>query len=340
MKDIIVGLDLGHSAVKMTFDGKSGTVDRFIFPSLAAPAIQIRNEAEAKIAADETIAINGRNFFVGNTAAIQGRAGLSNGLTSEWISSDEHSALIAMAKRVVDKSGVDGLRLYVLGLPVVHFETHKDILKEKATQQLGNNCEIRVIPQPIGGYQAHMLNRNGAINKERSFSDESWGVIDVGYYSTDFILMMQGRWVESSSGGCGGVRMAAEHMQRLLEAKGIQRDLVDVEKGLREGFIRHFGDKMDLSKEISEATELVASKVIDMATQLMSSHVHSLDGVLVTGGGADIIFSTMKSRWPHVKLIEDSHNNPKIQGSRFIVSEGYYRWGRNVNLLRQLKSRK
>jgi plasmid segregation protein ParM len=340
MKEIVVGLDLGHSAVKMTFDGKGSSVDRFIFPSLASPAIQIRNEAEAKIASEETININGRNFFVGNTAAIQGKTGLSNGLTSEWITSDEHSALIAMAKRVVDNNTTDGRRLYVLGLPVVHFETHKDVLRDKASKQLGGDCEIRVIPQPIGGYQAHMLNRTGAINKDRSFSEESWGVIDVGYYSTDFILMMQGRWVESSSGGCGGVRMAAEHMQRLLEAKGIQRDLVDVEKGLREGFIRHFGEKVDLSKEISEATDLVASKVIDMATQLMSSHVHSLDGVLVTGGGADIIFSTMKQRWPHVKLIEDVHNNIKMQGSRFIVSEGYYRWGRNVNLLRQIKSKK
>lgn len=337
VKELVIGLDVGHSAVKMTFDGQSG-VERHIFPSLAVPAIQIRNEAEAAIAQKDTVSVDGRNYFVGQTAIIQGKASLSNGLTNSWISSDEHSALLVMAKKIIDERSSSGKHLYVLGLPIIQFESHKGILKDIAQKHFGLTSEIRVIPQPIGGYQAHMLNRVGAVNGGRSLVDESWGVIDVGYYSTDFILMMNGRWVETASGGCGGVRMATEHLQKLLEAREIQRDLVDVEKALREGFVRHFGEKVDLTKEIQEATQLVASKVLDMATQLMSSHVHALDGVLVTGGGSQIIIDSLKQRWPHARLIDDDHPHKDHKGSRFIVSEGYYRWGKNVQLLRQLKN--
>lgn len=335
MREVIVGLDLGHSAVKMTFDGK-GTVNRHIFPALSAPAIQIRNETEAKLAAEETVSVNGRNFFVGKTAALQGKTGLSSGLSENWIASDEHSALIAMAKKVVDKEGAIGKRVYILGLPVVHFESQREQLKKIAEQQLGKDCEIRILPQPMGAYQALMLNRNGSINKNRSFVNESWGVVDVGYYSTDFILMMEGRWVESSSGGCGGVRMATEHLQKILEGKGIQRDLVDMEKALRDGNIRHFGKQIDLSKEIKESTDLVAAKVVDMANQLMGAHVHSLDGVLIAGGGAEIILSALKERWPHVITLDDDHSDKNHKGSRYVVSEGYYRWGRNALMLRQI----
>lgn len=335
MRDVVIGLDVGHSAVKMTFDSK-GTISRHLFPSLSSPTIQIRNEAEAKIAAEETVNVNGRNYFVGKTAALQGKSGLSSGLSANWISSDEHAALIAMAKKIVDKQGALGKRIYVLGLPVIHFESQKNELKKVAETQLGKDCEIRVLPQPMGVYQALMLNRNGSINKNRSYVNESWGVVDVGYYSTDFILMMEGRWVESSSGGCGGVRMATEHLQKTLEAKGIQRDLVDMEKALREGSIRHFGKTVDLTKDIQEATDLVASKVVDMANQLMGTHVHALDGVLIAGGGAEIILKALKERWPHVQTLADDHNEKDFKGSRFVVSEGFYRWGRNTVMLRQI----
>lgn len=334
MRDVVVGLDLGHSAVKMTFDGRAG-VERFMFPSLASPAIQIRNEAEARLAAEETVTVRGRSFFVGQTAALQGKAALSTGLTADWIESDEHGALLAMARRVVDKQAPEGRRLYVLGLPVQQFETHREKLKKHAAEHLGD-VEIRVMPQPMGGYQSHMLNRSGVVQVGRSLAEESWGIVDVGYYSTDFILIMGGRWIEAASGGCGGVRMAAEHLQRLLDARGIQRDLVDTEKALRDGFIRHYGERIDLKKEMAEAAEVVASKVGDMAAQLMAPYVHALDGVLVTGGGAGMVLPALKSRWPHARLIEDEHVHPTFSGPRFLVSEGYYRWGRNALLLRMV----
>jgi len=333
MRDVVIGLDVGHSAGKITFDGRAG-VDRSMFLSLAAPAVQIRNEAEARIAAQETVVVRGRPYFVGHTAALQGKAALSSGLSADWINSDEHAALLAMGKRIVDERAADGRRIFVLGLPVQQFDNHQVALRRVAQEHLGEDAEIRIMPQPMGGYQAHMLNRNGIVQVGRSMGNESWAIIDVGYYSTDFILIMGGRWVEAASGGCGGVRMAAEHLQRLMEARGIQRDLVDTEKALRERFVRHYGERIDISREVIEAADLVATKVGDMAAQLMSTYVQSLDGVLVTGGGADMVLPSLQQRWPHARAIHDDHSNPVMSGSRFLVSEGYYRFGRSTAILR------
>jgi plasmid segregation protein ParM len=137
--------------------------------------------------------------------------------------------------------------------------------------------------------------------------------------------------------------MAAEHLQRLIEKDGIQRDLVDAEKALRDGFIRHFGQRIPLEEKIMEAQSVVSSKVSDMAAQLMSHYVQSIDGVIVTGGGASLVFDTLKARWPHTQLVNDRHQDGKpaaqLSGSRFVVSEGFYRYGRSLNLIRNMTNK-
>lgn len=99
--------------------------------------------------------------------------------------------------------------------------------------------------------------------------------------SADVTLIKQGRWVETASGSCGGVRMAVEHLQRQLDdAHHIQADLIDTEQALQDGFLRYFGAHHELQDEIRAASEVVASKVVDMAASLMAPHVSALDGVL------------------------------------------------------------
>ena len=52
MSHQVVGLDIGHSATKITLDTKFG-VERVLYPSLATPAFKITYEAEAKRAERE-----------------------------------------------------------------------------------------------------------------------------------------------------------------------------------------------------------------------------------------------------------------------------------------------
>lgn len=336
-RTVVIGLDLGHSAVKMTFDGRMG-VERHTYPSLACQAIAITgNVEEALLAERETVTVKGERYFVGNTAAVQGRAALSSGLTDEWIHSVDHAALMALARKVVDSRAPHGSRLWILGLPVSLFAEHRDTLAETAAEYLDGT--IRVVPQPMGGFQAHMLERTGT--PARSLTTESWAVVDVGYYTTDFILMLEGRWVERASDSCGGVRLAAEHLQRLIsQTHQIRCDLVKSERALREGEIKHQGKRVDVADLAATAKAGVAGQVSDMAMRLIGSYADDIDGVLVLGGGAEMVFDALHETWPHSLIVQDTHEDHRLSGPRYLVSEGYYRFGRFSQLLhlRQMQS--
>lgn len=334
----VIGLDIGHSAVKMTFDGPS-SVSRQMFPSVAAPAITISNAEEAARAARETVTVRGREFFVGETAAIQARGSVAAGLTREWMESPEHMALMAQANRLASEAVGDPAaynRVVVLGLPVVEFDTRRDQLKKLASEVFGEKSQIRVMPQPMGTYQSLMLSRSGRPAQGHAMHMESWGVIDVGYYSTDIIVLSQGRWVEAASGGGPGIYVAAQALERLLGERGIEVDIFEAEKALRERRIKQYGKVTDVANEVERAIGVVTAQVIDNASQLMQAHAKHLDGILVTGGGARMVIEQLRAKWPHADLADDPDaTDTRFKGHRFANSEGYYRFGRMAHLLGQ-----
>ncbi|BCU08340.1 ParM/StbA family protein [Allochromatium tepidum] len=334
MQTVVVGLDLGHSAVKMTFDGKKG-VERALFPSYACDAWNIDgDDHQAALAAENTVTVNGRDYFVGEIAERQGKSKLSTGLTDEWVLSNEHAALMVMARKIVDERAISGKRLWVLGLPVSLFSGYRRPLKDIAQLHFGDDSEIRIVPQPIGVYQAQMLNRAGVPGRGRDVTSESWGIVDVGYYTTDFILMERGHWIDAASGVCGGVQIAVETLQGLLlDRHNIKRDLISSERILRSGFVRHMGNDISLADEIKYAKSVFAAHVADMASKLMKDYVEELDGVLIAGGGAEMVIDPLRERWPHARVITDSHDDNQLSGPRFSISEGYYRLGRFTTLL-------
>ena len=54
MQRTVIGLDVGHSSVKVVAASSSGR-HQFLFPSVAIPAFAISDEGEARIAAMETV---------------------------------------------------------------------------------------------------------------------------------------------------------------------------------------------------------------------------------------------------------------------------------------------
>ncbi len=317
---VVVGLDVGHSAVKVAM----GPSNRQIFRSLAVPAIAISDEHEAARAARETVEVNGRPWFFGETAEVQGGGAITTGLSDEWVETPEHTALLKGALSLVSRHGMtlDAKSLLVLGLPVRLFKSQGESLKQIASDL--TEAEIKVVPQPIGPYHSVMLDMHGRPHTDRSMRNESWAVIDVGYYTTDFLLMMNGRWVEKASGSAKGVHVAAEAMQRALKEKGIEVDLPDCEAAMQSKTVRHFGIK-DVTADVDLAASLVVSEVIDTAERFITPYVRKLDGVVLAGGGAPLLAQQLKTKWPTVLVPEHP---------RFAVAEGLRRLGEGILLAR------
>lgn len=325
-QNAVIGLDIGHSAVKVAFvkeRGGSMEARTMLFPSVVLPAFSISDDAEARRALADTVTVDGRKYFVGETAAIQGGRNAAPSQDEEWTTKAEYKALMQAAIHKLRAEGVlDTAVMVAMGLPTHLFGRQRDELRKLGEELFGPSMEIKVLPQPMGAYQFNMLDENGFPGKHRSYTDESWGVVEIGHFSTDFLLMQKARWVERASGACSGVKDAADQLQKILaEKRGITRGLLECEQALRDGTIRHFGETMEVAGEVNEAVEVLVNEIIETATRKLDDYAAGLDGVVLAGGGASIIHSALQQKWPHVRLVE----NP-----RFAVSEGFRRFGQGV----------
>lgn len=327
----VIGLDIGHSTVKCVARGMLGgefkSVD-FIFPSVAIPSFRITDEVEAAKARRETVEVNGQQWFFGRTAEIQSCGDYATGLTDDWINSGEHSALFMGAILKLKQAGLMDMdeALFVMGLPAKLHSHQKGLLRTVLNHL--NPGEYLIAPQPMGPYQAMMLDENGTERTGRSMINESWAVCEVGRYSTDFLLMQEGAWVEKASGSCGGVRVAAEHLKRLLAEKDVDVDPLEAEMALQTKSIKNFGQVLDLSDEVAQSVAISVSDIVEEATRKFASVARKLDGVIIAGGGAPLIAGELSKKWPHSKVIE----NP-----RMAVAEGFCRMGSGILLNRARK---
>lgn len=312
---ISMGLDIGHSAVKLAFTDKKGNLHNMLIPTAVCQAFKISDDMEASRAAKDTVRVGSVDYFIGETAKVQGGSNITTGLSENWIETPEHSALMIGAfNRAIEKAGVDAKQVcLVMGLPTHLYSRQKTQLRQFAIQNLGVK-ELYITPQPMGPYLESKIKENGVT--DTNIDNESWAVVEIGYFTTDFMLTMEGRWVEKASGTCSGAKVAAEHLQRILGEKNITLDLAECEQALRTKSIRNFTGNIDVSAEVNEAVSILVNEVVDTATRLFESYVRKLDGVIIAGGGAAFMFETIKKRWSHAI----SPANPRMS-----VAEGMRR---------------
>ena len=330
----VVGLDIGHSAVKMTFDGEDG-LQRDLFVSLACPAFDISNPLEAQRAKLETVEVAGRTFFVGDTARFQGQAELPVGLRDNWIETKEHAAILAMAVRIVEERGrKDTKRLWVLGLPVLQYARDRDRLATLAEEILPQGDRVKVMQQPDAVYYGRIYTREGLPAQDVKPEKEAYAVVDIGYYTTDFVVYERGRYIETAAGRHDGMRHVVELIQRELSRKGIDRSVVEIEEALPRGTLVDRGQTIDISEAIEVSMGIFIDKIIEEASRIMGRRMNSLNGILVAGGGAELAVKAFTKVWPHTVLARDdffpdTDGGKSLHGPRFIISEGYYRYGKS-----------
>ena len=313
----VIGLDVGHSAVKLAAITNGKTI-RLVIPSFVCPAFEISDEAEQRRANEETVIVAGRSYFVGETARLQGQLKNPIGTYDNWISTPEYAALILGALKKAAAAGIDiDKPRFVLGLPTHLFAQQKDVLKG-VVSDLVPVGHLMVMPQPVGAYHATMLDEYGLPQALRSMSTQTWCVVDIGYYTTDFLVIQKGRFVESAKASCGGMRLAAEHVVALLTKKGYSTNIPEAEEALINRSIKNFTRQLDVGLEVDQALAKNVADVIDTLGRTISSIARQMDGLVVAGGGAGLIFPSIERIYPTAMLATDS---------RFAVAEGMRRFG-------------
>lgn len=311
----MIGLDIGHSSVKVAAGSH-----REIFPTAAWPAAALNVEESARAAKADTVRVNGRDYFVGQTAIIHTAGRLLDGLSDGWIETPEHLALMTSGyhrgKSAVDEEDP----ILVMGLPSrLHAAQHQR-LRELAVMHLSIPIErVRVVPQPVGAFMALALTAEGVAVADRSIDSERWGVIDIGYYTTDFGLLLGGIWSHAGARSISGANTAADALrERIAATHNTPISLRDADNALRAGQIRLLGKVIDVSGPVQDASNDFARQIIEGAIHTFGDTLPSLDGILVAGGGADLVFPQLQRQFPHAVCAE---------APRFAIAEGLRRFG-------------
>ncbi len=321
-----IGFDIGRSSVKLVSIWAHKRIE-LLYPSAVCPAFALTDEREAARAEAETAIINGKPWFAGHTAALQGADDLLGGLRDDWAYSDQHSALFLTGLRKLKDAGVPGVdtALIVLGLPAALHASQKSGLAQELARH-APRAELRVMPQPLGPYQQLLFASDGSEQPDFKPDVTSWGVVEIGQYTTDYALLLQGRTIENAYGSCDGMQIAAQHLQRSLRARSFAISLSEASALLETKSLRNYGSTIDVSTEVDNAVRPLADQIVDKANQLIGKSARTLDGILVAGGGAPLVLPAMQRAWPHARMAD----NP-----RFSVAEGFARYATAFNRYRR-----
>lgn len=321
-----IGFDIGRSSVKIVAAWGPHR-EEVLYPSSVVPAFKITDDREAERVQNETVLVNGREYFFGETAMLQGQDDLAGGMRDDWVYTEQHAALFLGGLKKLKIANVPNVdtAFIVMGLPAALFASQKSGLSQELVK-LAPRAELRVMPQSLGPYHQMMFTKEGYESSEVRSDDDNWAVIEVGQYTTDYALLLQGHTIENAFGSCDGMRIAAEHLQRGLRKRDFSVSLVEATDILRTKTLRNFGKRIDVSDEVAMAVEPLAATIIDKANQLIGRSARSLDGVLVAGGGAPLVLPALLKTWPHAKLTDNS---------RFSVAEGFCRYALAFNNYRR-----
>lgn len=292
------GIDIGRSGVKVV----AGSRRLPIFPALACPARSIDEPEEAQRAAAQTIRHDGRDWFWGETAQIHGHAPPGN---DPGFETSEGYAVILQAAIAQARAAGMPLDRVALGVPSEAGLAVREAVMKRLTALLPQ-ARVRVVAQPAGVLAAVAARRPEVLQ-------QAVAIIDIGRYSTDVAISVQGRPVAGSLFSLPGVRDGVEMLagllrQRLSGTIGFET----LETALRTGELVHRLQHVQVQEEARQARSRLHDGLAEAVAriQVLQPDVQAL---ILAGGGLDLL--TANQLPPH----------ERAPGGRYAVAEGLAR---------------
>ena len=324
----VIGLDLGRSALKMVacWSNASGlNRSRLSFPSAVAPARRLVGDEEARAAQAETVVIDGQAYFIGRTASLQAGDRMQGGFHDQWLFTPEHAALL---KGALDKAAAAGVpnahsAELVVGLAGRSFVPSNDDYLAALRRHLPH-ASTTVFPQPLGPFFQLLLDEQGCEARQELMT-QKWIVVEIGQFTTDFALLVEGSAIEERYASANGMRRVAEQLGReIAMSKGITNlTMPELTETLRTGTIEVMGSQVPVGDELQRAAHPLVQEILEAGSVVMGDYVRRANSILVAGGGAPLMYPLLAKEWKHAVLAEDP---------RFSVAEGFARAGLHTAL--------
>jgi len=201
---MILSVDIGYGYTKGI--GPDGL--RFSFPSVIGTAEDIRFATDLIRGEEERpVTYRERRFFYGEQALLQSRI-QSTIFDRSRVHDRTYKMLFVAALVEMAKQAPDGTRVKVVtGLPVGFFGDRAEVIKSfEGVYRVNTDRAIKlavesvfVAPQPFGSLFRELLSEQGKI-AEGDIERGRLGIVDVGTYTTDFVVSDELRYVQRLSG--------------------------------------------------------------------------------------------------------------------------------------------
>ena len=320
---MIISVDIGYGYTKGI--GPDGL--RFSFPSVVGTAEDIRFATDLIRGGEETpITYGDQSFFYGEQALLQSR--IQSAIFDRSRVHDHTyqmlfvAALVEMAKREPDSTRVK----VVTGLPVGFFGDRAEVIKSfEGLYRVTTDHAIKftvesvfVVPQPFGSLFRELLNEQGKI-VQGDIERGRLGIIDVGTYTTDFVVSDELRYVQRLSGSIpiGWSEVTNQVQQALGDLYMLELMPHEVDRAVQSGEVRVRGEPVLLEPLIEPAMADIQTAIIARARDLWGEGAQ-LDMILVSGGGGPYLYDAIEDVYPHARLLDNAF---------WANAEGFYRFG-------------
>lgn len=315
-QQFVVGLDIGYGNVKMSYGyaGKnsqelSKKLTTKVFPATfqkfsatESPFYQVKGK-------EKFVSFNGNNYlvFASDSAKLPTFAN-DRCLDNFYPKTDQYMVLFLGSLLEIGKKEID---LLVIGLPVNQANNPEKVeyVKERLTgtfklNQKGTSVTVKrveVIRQPIGAFFNSMANGLGKMDQSTLFCD-------IGFYSTDWVLMLS-RSIQTQASGS-----TANAVSNIIEDVAFKVGMTygntisstRFEDAIREGKHKIESAKhgeIDFEETFKSSTEQVVSTVLRQIKGRVRSFMENIDNIIVVGGGAAYFEDAIKEYFPEQRVI-------------------------------------
>lgn len=306
------GIDIGHSSVKLSVAMLDNPAlhHSATIPTSVMPALKISHEETARRAIINTVTLNGSSHFFGQTAIDQGSPAGFSGEDRDWIKTVTHDVLaIGAWQHAMSMINCHPRVIHLaLGLPTGLFSTQKNVLRDRITGLLqgylapGQTLKIMIQQQssvPLKNIQ-HLP--NGLPDPKYDLGAQSWAVIDVGHFSTDFSVLLKTEFQEIGGDSITGAMKVYSAMRSEFKARGWTDTLESVDEALKTGGVLHWPGRIDVTDIIDTAVQPLREAIINRAQALFGSTSGRLNGIIVSGGIAPLVFDSIQAVFPNAVL--------------------------------------
>lgn len=321
-----VGIDVGYGYTKAA-DGAREVV----FPSVIGRAERIRYQSDLRGGAGRSnglsLGVDGSEYFVGELALQQSRVQFTL-LDRSRTTSDQLKVLFLAGLSELMGRGHEVQ--VVTGLPVEYYQDRELLagqllgrhrISRNGSEQAFSVRAVKVIPQPFGTLFWKILSDDGYIVEE-GLARARVGIVDVGVYTTDYVLVDWLTYIEKGSGSIPVAMSTAYGLlaREILDQYGLELSLHNIDTCVRTRSVRVYGARQDIGPLVDSVLEGVAEEIVSKARTLWGEG-RDLDAVMVTGGGAEALEPYFHQVYPHARVVPE----PTMANVR-----GYLKYARRV----------